>query len=102
MLVAMNSPTDSKQIMELCVCNLENHDCLLQHCDDYPDSLVLKEFFVTELLKTFEHDDTIRFNQWISTDRTHLVEQESAFDDFVDDLAEKFLELTEHHSLTKK
>ena len=102
MLVAMNSPTDYKQIMELCVCNLENHDCMLQHCDDYPDSLVLKEFFVKELLKTFEHDDTIRFNQWISTDRTHLVEQESTFDHFVDDLAEKFLELTEHHYIAKQ
>ena len=28
-LAAMNSPIDYKQIMELCVCNLENHDCML-------------------------------------------------------------------------
>ena len=29
MLVAMNSPIDYKQIMELCVCNHENYDCML-------------------------------------------------------------------------
>ena len=29
MLIAMNSPTDYKQIMKLCVCNLENDDCML-------------------------------------------------------------------------
>ena len=98
MLVAMNSPIDYKQIMELCVRNLENPDCMLRHCDDCPDSLVLKEFFVKELLKTFEHDDTIRFNQWASTDRGQLVEQESPFDDFVG----KFLKLTEHNYIAKQ
>ena len=102
MLGAMNSPTDYKQIMEICVCNLENPDCVLQHCDSCPDSLVLKEFFVKELLKTFGCDDTIRFNQWVSTDRGQFVEQESAFDDFVDDLVEKFLKLTEHHYIGKQ
>ena len=55
-----------------------------------------------ELLKTFEHDDTIRFNQWVSTDRGQLVEQESAFDDFVDDLIEKFLKLTEGYHIAKQ
>ena len=58
-LLFMNSPLDYKQIMELCVCNLENHDCMLRHCDNCPDSSDLKEFFVKELLKTFERDDTI-------------------------------------------
>ena len=53
-------------------------------------------------MKTFEHDDTLRFNQWVSTDRSQLVEQESAFDDFVDDLVEKFLRLTEHYCIPKQ
>ena len=95
MLVAMNSPIDYKQIMEICVCNLENPDCMLQHCDSCPDSSVLKEFFVKELFKTCGCDDTLRFNQWDSTDRSQSLEQESAFVDFVDDLVEKFLKLTD-------
>ena len=98
----MNSPLDYKQIIELCICNLENHDCMLRHCDNCPDSSDLKEFFVKELLKTFERDDTIWFNQWVSTDRSQLVEQESAFDDFVDNLVKKFLKLTEHHYIAKQ
>ena len=57
-------------------------------------------FFVKELLKTFECDDTIRFNQWVSTD-SQLKEQESAFDGFIDDLVKKFLKLTEHHYIAK-
>ena len=58
-LLFMNSPLDYKQIMELCFCNLENRDCMLRHCDNCPDPSDLKEFFVKELLKTFERDDTI-------------------------------------------
>ena len=53
-----------------------------------------------ELLKTFECDDTIRFNQWVSTD-SQFKEQESAFDGFIDDLVKKFLKLTEHHYIAK-
>ena len=70
-------------------------------CNDCPNSLVLKIFFVKELLKTFEHDDTIRFSQWFSTDRSQFVRQEIAFDDFVNYLVEKFLKLTENHYIAK-
>ena len=70
-------------------------------CNDCPNSLVLKIFFVKELLKTFEHDDTIRFSQWFSTDRSQFVRQEIAFGDFVNYLLEKFLKLTEHHYIAK-
>ena len=63
---------------------------------------MLKEFFVNELLKTIDRDDTIRFSQWVSTDRSQLVEQESEFNDFIDDLVEKFVKLIEHHYIAKK
>ena len=77
MLVAMNSPTDYKQVMEICVCNLENPDCMLQHYDSCPDSSVLKEFFVKELLNTCECDDSFNglamtgANLW--SKRAHLM-----------------------------
>ena len=63
---------------------------------------MLKEFVVNELLKMIDCDGTIRFSQWVSTDRSQLVEQESEFDDFIDDLVEKFVKLTEHHYIAKK
>ena len=45
MLVAMNSSTDYRQIMELCVCNLENEDCMLQHhCNIMPTVQILQSW----------------------------------------------------------
>ena len=49
-------------------------------------------------MKTFEHDGAIIFNQWVTTDRNQLTEQEREFDDLI----EKFLKLTEHHYITKQ
>ena len=73
-------------------------------CDNVMTVQILRPWksFVKELLKTFECHDATRFNQWVSTDRRQLVEQESIIDDFVDDLVEKFLKLIEHHYIAKQ
>ena len=46
--------------------------------------------------------DLIKYKQWVSTDRSNLVEHEDDFDDFLDKLTPLFFELTEHHFIAKK
>ena len=47
---------------------------------------MLKLFLKNELLKIIDPDETIKFNQWVSTDRSQLVKEESKFDDFIESL----------------
>ena len=43
----------------------------------------------------------IKFKQWKSTDRSNLEDVELEVDDFVDDLVEKYVTLTEHHFIAE-
>ena len=45
--------------------------------------------------------DTVRFKQWKSTDRSTLEEVELDVEDFVDNLTEKYIHLTEHHFIAE-
>ena len=69
---------------------------------DWPDPSVLKSFLRNKLLKTINPDETIQFSQWVSTDRSKLVEEESEFDYFIEKLVWKFGKLTEHQNVAKK
>ena len=39
MMVEMNLSQNYRQIMEMCVCDLDGYDCMMGYCDDCPDSL---------------------------------------------------------------
>ena len=47
-----------------------------------------------EFLKTVNPDKTIQLSQWVSTDKSQLVKEESEFDDFIENLVGKFGNLT--------
>ena len=98
----MNSSQNCKQIIEMCVCDVDNCECIMGHCDDCPDPSELKKFWKNELLKTIDQDETIKFTHWVSTDRSQLLEEELDFNDFVENLTEKFKNLTAHHYVAKK
>ena len=102
MLVAMNSSSNYRQMMRLCACDVDKFDCTMGHCDNCLDLSVLKSFLRKELLKIINPDETIRFSQWVNTDRSQLVEEESEFDDFIENLVGKFGKLTKHHYVAKK
>ena len=97
MLVVMNSSSNYRQIMKLCVYDVEKYNCMMEHCDNCPNLSVLKSFWENKLLKIIETDETIQFSQCVSTDRSQLVKEESKFDDFFEDLVGKFGKLTKHH-----
>ena len=81
MLVVMNSSSNYRQIMKLCLCDFDKYGCMMGHCDNCPDLSVLKSFLRNELLKIIDPDETIQFSQWISTDWSQLVKEGSEFDD---------------------
>ena len=91
MLVAMNSSSNYRQMMKLCVCDVDKNDCMMGHCDNGPDLSVLKSFLRNELLKIINPDETIQFSQWVSTDRSQLVKEESEFDNFIENLVGKLI-----------
>ena len=57
MLVAMNSSPNYKQIIEMCVCDVDKYECMMGYCDDCPDPSELKRFLKNELLKTIDQDE---------------------------------------------
>ena len=99
MLVVTNSSSNYRQIMKLCVCDVEKYNCMMEHCDNCPNLSVLKSFWKNKLLKIIETDETIQFSQCVSTDRSQLVKEERDFDDFIKNLVGK---LMKHHFVAKK
>ena len=63
---------------------------------------MLKSFLRNELLKIINPDETIQLSQWVSTDRSRLVKEESKFDDSIQNLVGKFGKLTKHYYVAKK
>ena len=104
MLVAMNSSSNYRQIIKLCVCDVDKYDCMMGHCDNCLDLSLLKVIFEKRVVKnnwsTWDNpDETI---QWVSNDRSQLVEVENEFDDSIESLVGKFRKLTKHHYIAKK
>ena len=42
MMVAMDSSSIYRQIMKLCVCDVDKYDCMMGHCDNCPDLIFEK------------------------------------------------------------
>ena len=97
MISAIDKDIDYKDLMSMCVCNVNNRDCMLHHCDICPESSILKSFLNKKIDEKETDTMEIKFKQWKNTDRSTLEDMEFEIDDFVDDLTEKCLKLTEHH-----
>ena len=46
----------------MCVCDVDNYDCLMGHCDDCLDPSVLMSYLRNKLLKTNDPVETIQFS----------------------------------------
>ena len=101
MLSTVDRSLDYKEVLKLCVCDVSNPDCMLNHCDSCPRESVIKLFLVDKLVMKYSRDSTIKFSQWISTDRSQLEENECDFDEFIEKLTTMFYKLTEHHYIAK-
>ena len=96
-LNTVNTSLNYQDVLKLCVCGIENSDCMLHHCDLCPDQTVVRNFLKKQLVLNYIIDDLIKYKQWISNDRSNLEEH-----DFLDKLTSMFFELTEYHFIAKK
>ena len=87
--------------MAMCVCDLQSKDCMLHHCDQCPNILVLKNFLTGKLRENHDQDDAIPFKKWQTTDRSNLEEVELDFYDFLDEICDQIRYLTVHHFIAE-
>ena len=87
-----------ENLMKLCVCSLENRNCMFRLCSDCPDRTALSATLVTVFENNdFDIDSTVSYKQWVSTDRSSLVTIENTVNEFVEILTDKIFELCHHH-----
>ena len=90
---------DYKVLMSKVVCNLTNKMCMIHRCPNCPGKIKLLDF----LYQSFSDntDDEITFQQWVSTDRTTIINMVLDIADFFDFLADKIDHLTSHSYISK-
>ena len=52
-------------------------------------------------MRHYSVDDTIKFKQWLSTDRSQLEDKKEFFDNVINILSKMFYDLTEHNFIAK-
>ena len=75
---------------------------MLHHCDSCPDESLAREFLMEQLQNNnYSPSDSIKYKQWVSTDRSQLEDNEEDFDDFLTKLLSMLFQLREHHFIAK-
>ena len=80
---------------------MQNKECMLHQCTQCPKNTSKLEEKLFELIGQFEEEDTIEFNQWVTTDRSDLVIQLVSIPDYVNMVMEKLVKLTAHSYISK-
>ena len=83
------------------MCDVNNENCMLHHCDDCPNKSNVENYFKELLCVKFSENDVIKYKQWVSTDRSQLEDKEEFADDFIILLSDMLYKLTEHHFIAK-
>ena len=88
----------NKDLMKLCVCAVEDRNCMFHLCKGCLDKTELLSSLITIFdSNDFDFDSTIYYKQQVSNNRTTLVTLESAVNEFIDILTDKIFELCHHH-----
>ena len=89
---------NNEDIMKLCVCTVEDRNCMFYLCTECPDKTELSSTLMTIFdSNDFDLDSTISYKQRVSTDRTTVVTLESTVNEFIIILTDKIFELCHHH-----
>ena len=79
-----------------------NQNCILHHCDSCSDESVVRDFLMKQLQNNnYSPSDSIKYKQWVSTDRSQLEDNEEDFDDFLAKHLSMLFQVTEHHFIAK-
>ena len=88
-------------LIEKCVCNINQRDCMLQMCGKCPKKEGIKSFLMNITSASDHEHSFINYKQWVSTDRCQLIEVSEEFENFIESLSNKIQQLTRHHFIAK-
>ena len=91
-----------KDILSKVVCNINLRKCMLHLCSDCPGKTNLNKFLTEYFINDkFDLAENIFYKQWISMDRTTLMNHYSTVEEFIakilDDIYEAFAHLSQKH-----
>ena len=87
-----------KDLMKVCVCNIDSRNCMFHLCSNCPGKINLKTYLENVFEKNdFDFDDQITYKQWVSTDRTALITVQTSISEFIETLSETLYNLCHHH-----
>ena len=74
-------------LIDKCVCNSDDPNCMLGHCRKCPGERGVTSFLHS--IENLEERESIKYMQWVSTDRSTLETILKTVDDFIELLARK-------------
>lgn len=89
-----------KDLIKLLLCEEPKRECKLRHCNECPSNQNLIRF-LEEKFGDYDENDTIEYKQWISTDRTEMINSSSQLYAFIEDLTTKLEKLIPHSFIAK-
>lgn len=92
--------TTYQDLIEMFVCGTGSANCMLNRCLSARGRL-LSVHTCQNMSQAYEEDDTVQFNQWISTDRCHLEVKVLEVCEFIDLLCSKVQKLVPHRFVSK-
>ena len=101
MLSAISVKIHYKDLLQMCVCNISNKECMIGHCSSCLGTNQLKTFIINSLLEKYNDDDSICYMQWENTDCCYLIDHELNFEDFIDKFIKKLVNLMSHHYIAE-
>ena len=105
MLNAIKLDRDYRELMSMLVCDRDSKECMVHRCPNCPESSVLPDYLLEQLLQEEEDDDEnadeIRFQQWTTVDRSELLQQALPVTQFIEVLVDKMNDLTAHSYIAR-
>jgi hypothetical protein len=101
LLDAVKIKESYKDLIKMLVCNVEDSDCMLRHCDKCPSNDALIEHLTEKLSEDYDLEEEIILSQWVNTDRAEMVKQLISVEDFISVLSKSLDKLIPHHFITK-
>lgn len=86
---------DYKLLIEKSVCSTKNRNCMMNICPKCPGEESVKSFL--NRLEPLTNREELIYKQWISTDRSTLIEVVESSEEFVFTLCQKIVKLKRHH-----
>lgn len=95
-----NLPANHRDFIKMITCKTPNRDCHLNECANCPRSSVVSDFLIE--LFTKEAINEIEYPNWISVDRTTMLNVTATPDEFVEQFVERLTKLKVHSFITKE